>query len=164
MWYVQIRERFGDSNGYVNWLQEFFEHCEAHDVTEPDLTPKLVLEKWSTTLHREFERQNNHVHDQDFTTHTMQEVVGMVSGTVKQLTAMERELSRILKTEPQRTEMFAELMRNHQTILLSIDKTMTSNKTLLNQVMDETLAKILKDRKRKAREEVYSTPTKKIAG
>ena len=164
MWYVPIRDRFGESNGYVKWLQELFEHCQAHDVTDPDLTPKLVLEKWSKTLHREFERQNNHVHDQDFTTHTMQEVVGMVSGTVERLTAMERELSRILKTEPQRTEMFAELMRNHQTILLSIDKTMTSNKTLLNRVMDEALANISEDRKRKAREQVYSTPPKEIAG
>ena len=52
---MDIRERFGDSNGYVKRLQELFQHCKAQDVTEPDLTPKLVLEKWSIRLHEEFE-------------------------------------------------------------------------------------------------------------
>ena len=56
-----------------------------------------------------------------------------MQGNVKQLAAMEREMTRILKTRPQRSEAFAVLARNQWNILISIEKTMSGNKNLFNK-------------------------------
>ena len=100
-WYPDIRERFGDANGLVTWLHDLFRHCKIVDPEEPDLTPILVLEKWSLALCRQFERCNNHIHNQDFSTYTMQQLVVAVQGNVKRLSVMEKQMSRIMKIEPQ---------------------------------------------------------------
>ena len=158
MWYCEIRERFGDSNGLVIWLHDLFKHCKVVDPDEPELTPKLVLEKWSIRLWEEFQRQNDHVHNQDFSTYTMQQLVVAVQGNVRRLAAMERQMSRILKTEPHLSEDFAALARNQRDILLSINKALSDNRNLLNKYVDDRELKSSEEKKRKAREEVYNTP------
>ena len=135
-WYNYIRDRFGDANGLVIWLHDLFKHCQIVDPEEPELTPILVLEKWSTTLSREFDRRNDHIHNQEFDTYTMQQLVVAVQGNVKQMSAMEREMTRIMKTEPQTSEAFALLARQQRDILLSIEKTLVGNKTLLNKAVE----------------------------
>ena len=135
-----------------------FKHCKVVDPDEPQLTPLLVLEKWSTILSQEFDCRNDHIHNQEFDAYMMQELVVAVQGNVKRMSAMERQMTRIMKTEPQTSEAFALLARQQRDILMSIEKTMLGNKNLLNKAVESWELHSLSEWKRKAREEVYNTP------
>ncbi len=152
MWHNHILDKFGENNGHINYMQDLFKHCDVHDAEEPDLAPKLVLEKWSNLLFEEFQRRNNHVHNQDFSAYTMQQLVRAVEGNVKQLASIDREMHRVLKEEPMRNEQIAALLRHYQSNLNRIDKVMCDNKNLLTKLLEEAKEKSSSDRKRKARE------------
>ena len=152
MWYGHLKDRFGEKNGWVEYMEDLFNHCKVQDADEPELAPTLVLGKWSNVLFKEFQRQNNHVHDQDFSAYTMQQLVRAVEGNVKQLASIDREVHRILKAEPMRNEQIADLLRNYQFNLNSIEKVMSANRNLLTKLVKDTNEKPSSHRKQKARE------------
>ena len=133
---MYIRERFGDSNGLIIWLHDLFKHGKRVDPEEPELTPLLVFKKLSTILSQQFDRRKDHIHNQEFDTYKMQQLVVAVQGNVKRLSAMERQMTRIMKAEPQTSEAFAVLARQQRDILMSIKKTLVGNKNLLNKAVD----------------------------
>ena len=152
MWHNHLLDKFGENNGHIIYMQDLFKLCDIRDAEEPDLAPKLVLEKWSNILFEEFQRQNNHAYNQDFSAYTMQQLVRAVEGNVKQLASIDRQMHRVLKEEPMRNEQIAALLRYHQSNLSRIDKVMSENKNLLTKLLEEAKDKSSSDRKRKARE------------